>query len=35
MDKKNRQSVIYVMSAAVLMMLLQNWLPGASGQCFF
>ena len=28
MDKKNRQSVIYVMSAAVLMMLLQNWLPG-------
>ncbi len=28
MDKKNRQSVIYAMSAAVLMMLLQNWLPG-------
>lgn len=28
MNKKNRQSVIYAMSAALLMMLLQNWLSG-------
>ena len=28
MDKKNRQRVIYAMSAALVMMLLQNWSPG-------
>lgn len=34
MDKKNRQNVIYAMSAALLMMLLQNWSPGRSVNVF-